>query len=232
MRYRRLYDEAKTDADRGKLILDSASRIRNHGAFVIEDVIEGLLRSGAWRTYTFPNGDHHEWLDREFDYFISSQQLDWEYIGRTIVKPEVLVLLAQHSGPSPTAGPDRRALEDVRSQFPHLALVHLVSDDVRKISVDKTKSKAFIASGRTRAPSRGYKDWIFQVKRKPDASIDDKARAIVEKLQKKEPEVAKRVYQMLHAAEDSARRRRANGSVEPETGTRAIASPQRQKERA
>ena len=61
-----------TDEDRGKFLLTAHSEVINHGATIVEETFRDLLESGAWRSYTFPDGTHHEWLEREFDYFVSS----------------------------------------------------------------------------------------------------------------------------------------------------------------
>jgi len=205
---RRLTGKTSTDAERGKLILESTSLIRNNGAAIVEDVIEDLLRSGAWQTYTFPDGTHHEWLDREFDYFVSAQQFDWDKIKRNITKPGVLCLVADSSGRSPNPGNHRRALDEIKVQFPHVTMVKLVSDHVRDIAANKTKRRQYERNGNVTRAVEGS-PWVFRVKRSSDATIDDRADAIVARLLD-DPALAKRVYQKLHAS-DSARRYRGNG---------------------
>lgn len=214
MSFRRLTGKSGSDTERGKLILESTSLIRNSGGFVIEDVIEDLLRSGAWRTYTFPNGTHHEWLDREFDYFVSAQQFEWDKIRRSITKPEVLCLIADHSGAGPGAGKERRALEEVRDQFPHVELVKLVSDHIRKAAGSKTKRSRFERTGNIMEAAEGSRPWEFKVRRRPETSVDERAQAIVAKLQQ-DDELRRRVYQLL--SNDDRTRRRANGQNKPKT---------------
>ena len=219
--YRRLTGSAETDSDRGKLILESTSLIRNNGAVVVEDVIEDLLRSGAWRAYTFPDGSHHEWREREFDYFLSAQQFDWEKIKRNITKPDVLCLVADHFG-GPTGSENRRTLDEVREQFPHVRAIKLVSDHVRTAAADTVRRTHFEREGHIGKVIEGS-PWVFRVKRKSGASIEEQADAIVARLLD-EPALAKRVWQKLHAVGESDRYHRANGLNKPKsTSARARA---------
>lgn len=218
---RRLTGQQRTDAERGKLILESTSLIRNSGAFVIEDVIDDLLRSGAWRTYTFPDGTHHEWLDREFDYFVSAQQFEWDKMKRSITKPAVLCLVADHSGTSENAATDRRALDELRDQFPCVRFEKLVSDHVRTIAANTKKRAAFERNGKVMAAATPDKPWEFRVKRTADSSIDERAQAIVDQLLD-DPKLAKRIHQMLDASVRTQRRKSGSGTGKTRT-TRARA---------
>lgn len=209
-KFRRLTGKTETDTDRGRLILESTSLIRNSGAFVIEDVIEDLLRSGSWRAYTFPDGTHHEWLDREFDYFVSAQQFEWDKIKRSITKPEVQTLLADYSGRSEKAAKDRRAIAEIQQQFPHVEFKKLVSDHVRDIASSKNKRSTFEQNGKVMAAVTPDKPWEFRVKRAADSSLDDRAKALIAKM---DADLRKRVYQLLD--QNDRTRRRSNSGTEP-----------------
>ena len=48
-----------TDEDRGKFLFTAHSEVVNHGAIIVEETFRDLLETGAWRSYTYPDGTHH-----------------------------------------------------------------------------------------------------------------------------------------------------------------------------
>ena len=168
----------------------------------VEEAFRDLLETGAWRSYTFPDGTHHEWLEREFDYFVSSwlaSQDDqrWESVRRNLVSRDVIIMMADHSGGSVTPG-ERRKIDDVREQFPGVAIkpIQLVSERERTVPLDEEKRRAYLADV-TVTPHKlvdRTKRWRVQYT-PPDTELAD---AIVAKL-KQNQKLARAVYSKLHA---------------------------------
>ena len=190
-----------TDEDRGKFLLTAHSEVINHGAIKVEEAFRDLLETGAWRSYTFPDGTHHEWLDREFDYFVSSwlaSQDDqrWELVKRSLVSRDVIMAIADHTG-GHLDGDGRRSLEEVRSQFPGVTVeaIKMVSDRERTIALDEAKRREYLVDETSTAhgiAKPNVKRWQVHY------SDGDLAAAIVAKL-KQDPKLAKIVYNELRS---------------------------------
>lgn len=192
----------ETDVDRGRFVLAARGDIVNNGARVVEDRIRELLETGAWRSYTYPDGTHHEWLDREFDYFmcawIISANTEWEYVKRNIVSPDVKLLLADHSGITDGRAQERRALDEIRDQFPavHIEPITLVTEYERSVAAkDEATRKAYLAGQVTahRVVRTTRRRW--EVDYRDETSL---AGLIVAKLER-DPQLAEDVHRRLHA---------------------------------
>ena len=68
--------DTDTDETRGEAVLSASSAILNVKSYNIADFLRVLLKSDAWRSFTYPNGDHYEFREREFDYFCAHIDLD------------------------------------------------------------------------------------------------------------------------------------------------------------
>jgi hypothetical protein len=199
-----------TDEDRGKFLLTAHSEIVNNGTSKVEEAFRDLLESGAWRSYTFPDGTHHTWLEREFDYFVSSwlaSQDDqrWESVRRNLVSRDVIMAMADHSG-GPVARNERRSIDDVREQFPGVGVepIQMVSIRERTVALDADKRRAYLAD-ETVTPHKlivRARRWIVH-----HTGDTDLAEAIVAKLQQ-DPDLVASVYRKLHAQVVSQSRRR------------------------
>lgn len=205
-----------SDKERGARILKARDKIINNGARLVEQEIRELLETGDWRSYTYPDGTHHEWLDREFDYFmcawIAGENTEWELVKRNIVSPDVKLMLADHSGTTETKGIDRRSVEDVRNQFPHVHIetINLVGKDERGVAKLGPKARAKYVAGDSahKIVRKDRQRWIVH-----HVGSQDLAAAIVAKLAA-DPELERNVYRQLHARCVTNARKRA-----PQAGT-------------
>jgi hypothetical protein len=191
----------ETDTDRGRFVLAARGDIMNNGARVVEDRIRELLESGAWRSYTYPDGTHHQWLNREFDYFmcawIISANTEWEFVKRNIVSPDVKLLLAEHSGTTDGKAEDRRAVEHIRDQFPGVDIqpITLISEHERRVAhlTDENRSAYLNGASARKLARAGLRTWKVEYR-----DNDDLAGLIVAKLER-EPGLAKAVYNHLRS---------------------------------
>lgn len=191
----------ETDEERGKFLLTAHSEVINHGAIKVEETFRDLLETGAWRSYTFPDGTHHEWLEREFDYFVSSwlaSQGDqhWELVKRNLVSRDVIMMMADHSGGGERQG-ERRSVDRVRSQFPGIKVepIKMVSARERTIALDEAKRRKYVgdeALPAERLVRPGARKWTVHFR------DGDLAAAIIAKLEQ-DPDIAEAVYRKLHS---------------------------------
>lgn len=191
-----------TDEQRGQFLLTAHSEVINNGSTKVEEAFRDLLETDAWRSYTYPDGTHHEWLEREFDYFVSAwlaSQDDqrWETTRRNIVSRDVIVAMADHSGGAIAHG-ERRPLEEVRRQFPGVTIeaTKVVSSAERTVALDPERRKRFLADEKksTRGLNRPRaREWrvFFTEEVEP-------ADAIVAKLNQ-DPDLAKEVLNLLRS---------------------------------
>lgn len=92
--------DVRDDSERGEAVLTAASAIQNVKSANIADFLRWLLDSGAWRSYTYPNGDHYEFREREFDYFCAQIDLDptiANTAARAVDDNELLVAMTEAS---------------------------------------------------------------------------------------------------------------------------------------
>jgi hypothetical protein len=92
--------EVDTDENRGEAVAQAATMIRNVKSAQIVDYLRWILRTGLWRSYTYPNGDHFEFLEREFDYFCAQINIDPHLVNeaaRSTGANDLLVELAEAS---------------------------------------------------------------------------------------------------------------------------------------
>ena len=68
--------DARSDKERGEAVLSAAMKIHNIASAVVCDFMRWLLDSEAWRSFTYPNGDHYEFREQEFDYFVALLDVD------------------------------------------------------------------------------------------------------------------------------------------------------------
>ena len=193
-----------TDTERGEYLLKAHSEIINNGAIKVEEAIRDLLETDAWRSYTYPDGTHHEWFEREFDYFVSSwSDTPWDAVRRNIVSRDVITAMADHSGGGVKTG-ERRSLDEVRRHFPGVTIeaIKLISDDDRTNAGDPKRRQEFLDA--TRSPSSlarpAARKWQVNY-----TEGTDPAEAIVAKLNQ-DPDLALDVYRKLHAVAQKQRR--------------------------
>jgi hypothetical protein len=210
-----------TDEDRGKFLLTAHGQVVNNGAIKVEETFRDLLESGAWRSYTFPDGTHHEWLEREFDYFVSSwlaSQGDqrWELVKRNLVSRDVTMMLADHSG-GPERQDERRSIDRVRDQLPGVKVepIQLVSARERTIALDDDKRREYIGDETIpaeRLVRPAGRKWTVHYNASADGSsnVGDLAAAVVAKLEQ-EPDLAKAVHNRLDSRLRPRANRRRNG---------------------
>jgi hypothetical protein len=181
------------DKARGRAVLAAQAKIINNGAIVVQDEIARLLETGTWRSYTYPSGDHHEWLVREFDYFMSAwlrhESKTWDDVKANIWSEDVKAMLAKHHGGQVKAD-ERRTPEKAGEQVVGgVEAIRLTSEDRRRIAhkgVVREPQKTITELARPQ-----QKRWIVTTK-------GDLASAIVAKLLR-QPNVAKDVYRKLHS---------------------------------
>ena len=132
-----------SDQNRGEAVLSASSKIKNVDSATIVDFMHWLLDSGAWRSFTYPNGEHFEFLEREFDYFCAQIDVDPNLVNeaaRAVNDNALLVAMAEASlttnGWNPhdvehevrpqggrAPGPDRskrRSVDEITATYPSL----------------------------------------------------------------------------------------------------------------
>ena len=125
--------DAKSDKERGEAVLSAAMKIHNIDSAVVCDFMRWLLDSGAWRSFTYPNGEHYEFREREFDYFVALIDVDPTIINaaaRTINDGALQVALVEASLASQHWNPH----DEERKQHPQGGLAR---------PVDRSKRRSF-----------------------------------------------------------------------------------------
>ena len=176
-----------------------------------------MAESGAWRRYRTAVGVD-EWLECEFDYFLISCDLEYDDVYRAIAHAKAGDVTRAMMDPD--AGPDKRRTIEAAGLAWHAPVPETLTERAQRLGWThdgSTTLKVAPVSDRQRAKSRHGKPWAFKVERTdPNASVDERARAVVERLGK-EPELVRRVYQLLDA--DLRRQRSANRIDKPKTPT-------------
>lgn len=109
------------EGSRGDFILRVHSAVINLKSDNLGDLMRLLLDSGAWRSYTYPSGDHYEFRAREFDYFLAQFDVDPRLVAdaaRHLRDSELRVQLVEAS--LPEEGEDRRSVEEIVAAYPQL----------------------------------------------------------------------------------------------------------------
>lgn len=188
------------DPQRGAKILRASSAMRNISAGYIIEYVRLLLGTGCWRSYTFPNGDHHEWLAAEFDYFLSAIEHDPQLVDlavRVSGDRDLITRIAEASNQKREPD-DRRPLDEVRALpriGPFIDRYMLGGRNVHEKVLSSSEAKAsYLAGVSARDARRRSKRWEVQC-----AHDEDLAAAIAARLLK-DPDLARDVLNALRRA--------------------------------
>lgn len=208
------------DEDAGELLLTVRSVITNLKHDNIADAIRVVLDSQAWRSYTYPSGEHYEFLPREFDYFLAQQDIDPRMVKDAALytnDAELRVLLVESSLDKP--GDDRRNVDEITAAYPALTrwldkygLRALGTTLLYESPTARAKTKK--GAGGNEAANR--RDWTVAVF--GDGSL---AEAIVRKLTR-DPVLAEEVRDLL--VRDVATSRTCSSCGGPLTGKQTYCS--------
>jgi hypothetical protein len=192
--------DTDSDTDRGEAVLSAASAIRNVKSANIVDYLRFLLDSGAWRSFTYPDGSHYEFLEREFDYFCALIDLDPKIANeaaKVTGSNDVLVAMAEasltpqhwkpHEDPTEHARnrsdrSKRRSVDTIVETYPQIG-PWLEKFGLRALGgahLHGSKTvRVGVAGGKSGPAARGARSWTVQVSGEADL-----ASRIAEKLTK------------------------------------------------
>lgn len=110
-----------SEAERGEFLLRVHSAVANLKHDNIADLVGLILETGAWRSYTYPSGEHYEFRAREFDYFLAQQDIDPRMVRDAASYSddgELRALLVESS--LDVVNEDRRSVEEIVQVYPRL----------------------------------------------------------------------------------------------------------------
>ena len=175
----------ENESDRGQFLQRVHSAVANLKHDNIADLVGLILDTGAWRSYTYPNGEHYEFRAREFDYFLAQQDIDPRMVrdaASYAEDGELRALLVESS--LDVVNEDRRSVEEITEAYPKLR-PWLEKYGLRvlgpKTAYENPAARERVKAGKTAEPFRAR--WYF-----PDPDPTAMAKTIAARLRER-PEV-------------------------------------------